>query len=524
MQTRQFFELYAERSPIFLIALALTLAASLLPVAGAAAKVIPVTSAATAGPGSLRAAIEEANALAGGDSIPIEFSGTITLASALPPITGETEISGPGAGLLTVRRGAATGFRIFEADETTLSISGLTVTGGLAREGAGILTISGVEPDKQAHLTLTRVAVRGNEAFATGGTVAAARGGGISSTGTLVLRESLVTENFAKATNATTFTEAFEAGIAAEDAVVDHSTIARNVAQATSLVGAVRVFAGGASLEGPSSNLIQQSTISENVASAGGGSANTVAETGGIFTTGLITGSTISGNAVVGATATGSNVSSFPETVIRDSIVANGHGAPNCELAVASGGFNIDDGASCGFAAPGDLPNTDPMLDPNLADNGGPTPTHALLAGPAIDRGSSFGAATDQRGLPRPSDFATVPNAGGGDGSDIGAVERQVPGVRPPPPPPRDTVAPNTKIGHGPPHRTRARQAKFRFSSSERGSRFECKVDRGRFRPCSSPFQRMVKAGARHLFRVRATDAAGNVDPTPARYRWRVLR
>jgi hypothetical protein len=67
----------------------------------------------------------------------------------------------------------------------------------------------------------------------------------------------------------------------------------------------------------------------------------------------------------------------------------------------------------------------DPKLGP-LANNGGPTPTMALLSGsPAIDRGSSAGTATDQRGRLRPIDNFEIPNASGGDGSDIGAFELQ---------------------------------------------------------------------------------------------------
>ena len=81
--------------------------------------------------------------------------------------------------------------------------------------------------------------------------------------------------------------------------------------------------------------------------------------------------------------------------------------------------------SSCGF--PTENSNKDSLLGP-LADNGGPTLTHALLEGsPAIDQGNSFGESTDQRGLPRPSDFASIPDASGGDGSDIGAFELQLP-------------------------------------------------------------------------------------------------
>ena len=68
---------------------------------------------------------------------------------------------------------------------------------------------------------------------------------------------------------------------------------------------------------------------------------------------------------------------------------------------------------------------SDPLLDA-LADNGGPSQTMAPAAdSPVIDAGSAFGLTTDQRGLPRPADFTALPNAD--DGSDIGAVELQVP-------------------------------------------------------------------------------------------------
>ena len=69
----------------------------------------------------------------------------------------------------------------------------------------------------------------------------------------------------------------------------------------------------------------------------------------------------------------------------------------------------------------------DPQLGP-LHDNGGPTPTIAPAPGsPVIDAGSAFGLPTDQRGLPRPLDLPSRPNAD--DGSDIGALEVHPPVV-----------------------------------------------------------------------------------------------
>jgi hypothetical protein len=67
----------------------------------------------------------------------------------------------------------------------------------------------------------------------------------------------------------------------------------------------------------------------------------------------------------------------------------------------------------------------DPQLGP-LADNGGPTQTQKpALASPIIDQGAAFGLTADQRGQGRPLEIPSIPNAAGGDGSDIGAVELQ---------------------------------------------------------------------------------------------------
>ena len=78
---------------------------------------------------------------------------------------------------------------------------------------------------------------------------------------------------------------------------------------------------------------------------------------------------------------------------------------------------------TCGFTGAGDQVNKNPLLTP-LQNNGGPTLTHGILPGsPAIDQGKNFGLATDQRGAPRLFDFLSITNAGGGDSSDIGAVE-----------------------------------------------------------------------------------------------------
>ena len=74
--------------------------------------------------------------------------------------------------------------------------------------------------------------------------------------------------------------------------------------------------------------------------------------------------------------------------------------SPNCDGTIISAGYNLDSGNQCRFTGTGDQINTNPLLGP-LQDNGGPTFTHALLAGSlAIDAGTTTGApAIDQRGV-----------------------------------------------------------------------------------------------------------------------------
>jgi CSLREA domain-containing protein len=93
---------------------------------------------------------------------------------------------------------------------------------------------------------------------------------------------------------------------------------------------------------------------------------------------------------------------------------------------IFSDGYNLSSDDGGGFLTqPTDQTNTDPGFDPlGLRDNGGPTQTIALTNNsPALDKGNSFGSIVDQRGGVRPYDNPSIPNANGGDGSDIGAYE-----------------------------------------------------------------------------------------------------
>lgn len=103
---------------------------------------------------------------------------------------------------------------------------------------------------------------------------------------------------------------------------------------------------------------------------------------------------------------------------------------------------------------------------------------------------------------------AAVPAASGGARSGGG------PGA--------DTTAPETTIGKKPKKSSGKRKVKFTFASSEPGSRFECKLDKAKkFTPCTSPLTKKVKPG-KHKLAVRAIDAAGNPDASPARWSFEV--
>ncbi len=86
-----------------------------------------------------------------------------------------------------------------------------------------------------------------------------------------------------------------------------------------------------------------------------------------------------------------------------------------------------------------------------------------------------------------------------------------------------DTVAPQTTItGNTPPVLTSSANASFSFTSNEVGSTFECSLDAATFVACSPPRQYTNLADGAHQFRVRATDAAGNADQSPAAHSWTV--
>lgn len=82
---------------------------------------------------------------------------------------------------------------------------------------------------------------------------------------------------------------------------------------------------------------------------------------------------------------------------------------------------------------------------------------------------------------------------------------------------------PETVITGAPKGKTHAATVKFRFSSDMPDSTFECKLDKKPFKKCRSPKKYKGLKPGKHVFKVRATDTKGTVDPVPAKKKFRVL-
>jgi hypothetical protein len=86
-----------------------------------------------------------------------------------------------------------------------------------------------------------------------------------------------------------------------------------------------------------------------------------------------------------------------------------------------------------------------------------------------------------------------------------------------------DCAPPETTVTAGPKAKAKKKKATFEFSSSEPGSTFECSLNGAPFTSCTSPLTVKGKKG-KNSFAVRAKDAAGNVDATPATFDWKVKK
>lgn len=101
------------------------------------------------------------------------------------------------------------------------------------------------------------------------------------------------------------------------------------------------------------------------------------------------------------------------------------------------------------------------------------------------------------------------------------------PPTTPTPPTPPQVSPPDTAFAKHPKKKVRIRgrsvKLTFRFRSNQSGVTFLCKVDNGAFRSCGAKLVHRFKPG-KHVVRVKARNAAGLVDSSPAVFRFRVER
>jgi len=374
-------------------------------------------------------------------------SGTIAIASKLPPVDEDVFINGPGADLLAI--------------DATNVVSGnveiLTVSGGTFGTTIAGLTFQNTVGtgssalDVESPTTIQNCIFQDNESNG-GGAINALddltiencvfrrntanlfEGGAVSFRDTnrnLIIRDSYFDDNQTLGS--------FRAGGAVHVAGLGHqtfisgSTFADNLAAGNG--GAISI--GGALLE------IENTTFTGNSAIRDGGAIET-----GVMTT--LANVTMAGNLADSDANNGGDGGGIARTVssaeitVRNTIIADNMDAspasgfaPDCTGAFISDGHNLigqvnvaclgfTDGVNNDQVGTGMNP-IDPMLDA-LADNGGPTPTMALqAASPAVAGGNPMGCDgadgmalnVDQRGEPRP--------APAGSACDMGAFELDQP-------------------------------------------------------------------------------------------------
>jgi CSLREA domain-containing protein len=385
---------------------------------------------------SLREAIIAANSHSGPDTITVP-PGTyiLTIAGANEDqaatgdldITDDVTISGAGPDSTIIDGGGLD--RVFEvypglAIGSELVFSGLTIQHGDADRSNG----GGIAIDSSGGsqgIRLTNVIITGNHGLDGGGvenrgstiiensTIAGNTaasgpwGGGIFNTGTLTINNTTISGNSADLSGG---------GI--------YNLDGHLVLNGVTLSGNSSTDEGGGLSHGGGTVDITNSTFSGNTATnRGGGIYN-----GANPNTMTLLNVTMSGDYALTGAAIFHDASGGTINLKNTIIAADG---PDCSGAIVSQGHNIASDGTCSLSGPGDMPNTNPMLDP-LADYGGPAKTHRLQANsPALNTASNDcpPPATDQRATARPQ----------GPACDIGSFELEGGGT----PTPTPSATPN---------------------------------------------------------------------------------
>lgn len=416
-----------------------------------------VCEVAPGGECTLRAAIQESNATAGGnDPNVIEVpAGTFALAlqgtdegqaaTGDLDITGDVIVRGAGAGNtvidgmqidrvfdivrgevqiqgVTIRggsiideeasvEGSGGGIR----NEGNLTVRDSTITGNVATVGAGVANYSG-------SLQIFRSTISGN------GDANTRRGGGIANKAyydpaTLEVTDSTITGNRADIGGG--IDNYGYDGVA--DATLIRSTLSGNVANNGGAIANESQYLYGEAVQ---ANLrMRNSTISGNTANATGGGLVNQASAESTASV-VIDNSTIASNT---ATTSGGGLFQFESTgaslTLTSSIVAGNQSAAAADLSStsATASFTLvqsDEGHSIVNGVSGNLVGLNPLLGP-LQDNGGVTLTHAPeTISPVVDKGTNlFLLSSDQRGSAFARTVDLPFNFNASDGTDMGSVE-----------------------------------------------------------------------------------------------------
>ena len=417
---------------------------------------------------TLRAAIMESNAVTGTTTILVP-AGIYTLTRVAYDNTAlrgdldlihDVTIQGAGAGLTIVDgNGAVTADRVFEVLPTAqnVTLNGLTIRDGhpnamapsWGKQGGGIYAAG-------LHVVLSDVILEDNQADAGAALTAA-----FLSAGSLLLDHVIVRDNQAAMSGGGLLLNQYA------NADIAFSQIYSNTAQY-----------GAGLIGGYASLVLIDTTVSGNTASQSGGGLYNEGDSTSVWT---LVNSTLSGNVahvlggglysdsgqvrLLNATVAGNQVNYavaadvglgagmyLTHTVVltaRNSLIAQntrdnarvGLQDDDCSSADSTGGFYYDlftTRAHCTLLIGGQngiIEGQDPFLGP-LQDNGGDTPTRALLPGsPAIDHAEPAGC-LDANSLPLTTDQRGAPRTDGH--CDIGAyefvLEADVAVARPPAP------------------------------------------------------------------------------------------
>lgn len=257
-----------------------------------------------------------------------------------------------------------------------VTISDLTITGGVARQRELVTVTGGGAIANQGILTLRRVALTANSAD---------YGGGLFNTPSAraTIEDSTISDNTA---NIEAGGIRFDSAGAVVNSTITGNRVLSSCCPGGSWDGGLAGEGGGIDARGGGGIVtVVNSTIARNHAASGGGGINiATGYQGGLGPIRDLGGPMQLRNTIVAGNTTDTGPANCKSTIAR--IVSLGH--------------NLDDDGGCGLTRSGDIRSTAPLLGP-FGDHGGPTDTFSLrAASPAIDAATRCPPA-DQRGMPR---------------------------------------------------------------------------------------------------------------------------